>query len=83
MNEIEIEVQIEDVQIEAIVEVTVINSGGGTSTVENSNGSYSQEVDCGDTLVLPDNTFLVYVNGILNSTASAPVLEDTVINIGN
>jgi len=49
--------------------------------VENSDGSYSVSVPSGDTLILPDDTFNIYVNGVLDSTQIVPSLKDSTFNI--
>lgn len=79
---IEVEVYIPTIQIEAIVAATIIG-GGGTSTVENSDQSYQEEINCGDTLVLPDTNYNVRVNGVLNQSFAWPSLKDLTIEIGN
>lgn len=54
---------------------------GGVAIVENSDGSYSDTVDSGDTLVLPDETINVYVNGSLNQSATYIPLSNQTITI--
>lgn len=49
--------------------------------VINSNGSFTQSIPSGDTYILPDTTFNVYVDEILQNTVTAPTLEATEINI--
>jgi hypothetical protein len=56
-------------------------TAGGTATVRNSDSSYSTTVNAGDTLVLPDETINVYVNGVLNQTGTYIPLDTTEINI--
>ena len=51
------------------------------ATVTNSNGSFTQSIPSGDTYILPDTTFNVYVDEILQNTVTAPTLEATEINI--
>jgi hypothetical protein len=53
------------------------------ATVENSNATYSDTVISGGTLVLPDTTFDIYVNGVFNTTFTQPTLDINVINITN
>lgn len=48
---------------------------GGTATVENSNASYSDTVESGETLVIPDTTVNVYIDGELNQTVSLVTLD--------
>ena len=54
---------------------------GGVGIVENSDASYSDTVDSGDTLVLPDETINVYVNGTLNQTDIYIPLSNQTITI--
>jgi hypothetical protein len=51
------------------------------ATVTNSNGSFTQSIPSGDTYILPDTTYNVYVDEILQNTVTAPTLEATEINI--
>jgi hypothetical protein len=51
--------------------------------VENSNASYTDTVVSGGTLVLPDTTFDIYVNGVFNTTFDQPTLDTNTINITN
>lgn len=51
------------------------------ANVQNSDGSYDVDVDCGDSLVLPDTTIEIYVNGVLNTIAVIPSVKDYVIDI--
>jgi hypothetical protein len=54
------------------------------ATVENSNATYSDTVISGGTLVLPDTTFEVYVNGVFNQSVTLPTLDNAnVLNINN
>ena len=53
------------------------------ATVENSNSTYTSSVASGGTLVLPDTTFEIYVNGVLNTTFTQPTLDNNTINITN
>lgn len=70
--------------------VDTIQSGGTysystsvVSTVRNSDNSYDVEVDAGDTLVLPDTTFNVYVNNVLENSVTFATLSNQIINITN
>lgn len=59
-------------------------SGGGSSgnaTVRNADSSYSNTVTCGGTLVLPNTTYDVYVNGAFNQTVTLTTLKTDTINI--
>ena len=51
------------------------------STVENSDASYSESVLAQGSLELPDTTYNIYVNSILNQTFSVPTLKNETINI--
>jgi hypothetical protein len=53
------------------------------ATVTNSNATYTDSVVSGGTLVLPDTTFEVYVNGVFNTTFTQPTLDTNTINITN
>jgi hypothetical protein len=49
--------------------------------VENSDGSFSQSIPSGDTYILPDTTYNVYLNEELVATETAITLADFDINI--
>jgi hypothetical protein len=49
--------------------------------VENSDGSFSQSISSGDTYILPDTTYNVYLNEELVATETAITLADFDINI--
>jgi hypothetical protein len=51
------------------------------ATVTNSDESYFQTVASGDTLILPDTTYNVFVNGVLQNSIEVPTLKDETINI--
>lgn len=55
--------------------------GGGDATVKNSDATYSETVASGDTLILPDTTVNIYVNGELISTETIVTLGTETINI--
>lgn len=55
--------------------------GGGTSTVRNSDNSYSSPVICGGVLTLPNTTYDVYVNGVLNQSVTLVTLKNETLNI--
>jgi hypothetical protein len=64
--------------------ITIENTCNGVcldATVENSTQSYQQTVVSGGTLVLPDTTYEVYVDGVLQATSTVPTLENNTINI--
>jgi hypothetical protein len=50
-------------------------------TVQNSDDSYNEIVDCGDTLILPDTTYNVYLDSVLVATETAVTLANFDINI--
>ena len=58
-----------------------VSNGCADATVENSTQSYIQTVASGGTLVLPDTTYEVYVDGVLQGSSTAPTLENNTINI--
>lgn len=51
------------------------------ATVENSNSTYTSSIASGGTLVLPDTTFQIYVNGVFNTTVTLPYGENNTLNI--
>jgi hypothetical protein len=51
------------------------------ATVVNSDGTFSQSIPSGDTYVLPDTTYNVYLNEELVATETAVTLADFDINI--
>jgi len=53
------------------------------ATVTNSDATYTDTVVSGGTLVLPDTTFDIYVNGVFNTTFDQPTLDTNTINITN
>jgi hypothetical protein len=54
---------------------------GQPATVENSDASYTDTVSCGGTLILPDETYEIYVNSVLVDSFSHPALKTLTINI--
>jgi hypothetical protein len=65
-------------------ETIVIDCTGGIcedATVENSDASYTDTVASGGTLVLPDTTYNIYVNNVLDQTITVPTLKNETINI--
>lgn len=60
-----------------------VTLGGGCAdtTVENSDTTYSSSVASGATLVLPDTTFNVYIDGALNQSSTIVTLGNETINI--
>jgi hypothetical protein len=50
-------------------------------TVENSNATYTDTVVSGGTLVLPDTTYDVYVNGVFNQSVNLITLKNETLNI--
>ena len=57
------------------------SGSGETVLVHNSDDSYSEEVDCGTTLELPDTTVNVYVDSVLEDSATFATLSSQTINI--
>lgn len=55
------------------------NSGGGIATVRNSDSSYTQSG--ASPIILPDTTFNINVNGVLNQTIVSPSMQDETFNI--
>jgi hypothetical protein len=51
--------------------------------IENSSGSYTASLPSADptAFVLPDTTYEVYVDGVLQGSLTAPTLENNTINI--
>lgn len=72
--------QVDDMQ-ELICEVVTDCSDCDPATVKNSDNSFSQTVVCGGTLVLPDETLKVYIDGNLNQSTTKPALKTVNINI--
>lgn len=74
---------------ETIIEVasggTYTCSTGGTcddASVTNSNATYNASVASGATLSLPNTSYSIYVNGVLDQTISLPTLDNSqTINI--
>lgn len=66
------------VEINTTIEATVeINAGAlvcSDATVTNSDATYSQTVASGATLVLPDTTVDIYIDGVLNQSTSIVTL---------
>lgn len=56
-----------------------VDAEGGPSIVTNSDDSYTQEGP--SPLELPDTTYNIYVNGVLDQSFAVPTLKDEVINI--
>lgn len=52
-------------------------------TVKNSDGTYIKYVRCGNTLILADTTYNVYVDGILDQSFTEPSMIDIDIYITN
>lgn len=58
----------------------VPNSGGGSGTVKNSDDSFDEEVETGETLVLEDYTVNSYIGGVLFDTQDVPAMVDITVN---
>lgn len=82
MNEVEIECQIEsgEILIEALIENIEVNNGGGNILIRNSNNTFT-DTATSSPYTLPNTTVNVFVNGVLNQTATIPTLDDVEINI--
>ena len=50
-------------------------------TVNNSDSTYTASVESSGVLVLPDTTYEIYVNGVLDSTVTLPSISNQIINI--
>lgn len=68
-----------DQQIGDIVSAFCTNSGN--ATVQNSDETYSEVIPCGSTLLLPDQTINVYLDGVLQYSFTNPSITDNTINI--
>lgn len=57
--------------------------GGGFARVQNGAiaPTYTETVASGSTLILPQETYNVYVNGSLNTTFTELAMQDLIINI--
>ena len=55
--------------------------GGGSATVKNFDNSYSATVISGGTLILPNTTYNINVNGVLNQTVTLITLKNDTLNI--
>ena len=51
------------------------------ATVENSDATYTETIASGGLLVLPDTTYNVYLDGVLQNTIEVPTLSNQIINI--
>jgi hypothetical protein len=51
------------------------------ATVVNSDGTFNHSIASGDTYILPDTTYNVYVNEVLQNTITVSTLTTTDINI--
>jgi hypothetical protein len=49
--------------------------------VTNSDQTYSETIASGLVLVLPDTTYNVYLDGVLQNTLEVPALSNQIINI--
>lgn len=64
-----------------ILELPTVVTGLPDATVENSDASYADTVESGGTLVLPDTTYNVYVNGVFNQSVNLITLKNETLNI--
>lgn len=76
--EIDLVTSVIDVEVE-LIGVTVGGGSGGSVTVVNSDSSYSQTG--ASPLLLPNEVYNIYVNGVLNQSFSKPALKNETINI--
>jgi len=77
---------IEDENNTVLHTVPVASGGSVTqeivdSNVANSDFSYGASIFAEGTLVLPDETYNIYVDGVLESSTTSPVLKNETINI--
>lgn len=68
--------------------IEIVPSGGsyvclaaGMGFVRNSDNTYSDEVEAGDTLILPDTTYIVNINGVEQFNGALPSVANHTINI--
>jgi hypothetical protein len=80
-NNLNVEVELTSNILDVEVEFPAISIGGGVADVVNSDLSYSDTVNAGDTLILPDEELKVFVNGILNQATIYIPLSNQTINI--
>jgi hypothetical protein len=64
-----------------ILELPTVVTIALPATVENSDASYTDTVASGGTLVLPDTTYDVYVNGVFNQSVNLVTLKNETLNI--
>lgn len=57
------------------------SAGTGNAIVENSDGSFNEEINDGNTFVLDDTTYNVYIGGVLKTSVDLPSMVDHEINI--
>lgn len=58
---------------------TIHPTSGGIGQVRNSDSSYIQ--NGASPIILPDETYNIYVNGVLDQTITSPALKTQTINI--
>ena len=58
-----------------------VNITAPDATVHNTDSSYTANVASGGTLVLPDTTYNIYVNAVLDQSFSVPSISTQTINI--
>lgn len=62
--------------------ISITFANGGIANIENSDGSFTVSFDASTVYILPDTEIKVYLNGVLDSTATFPTLEPiTNVNI--
>jgi hypothetical protein len=74
---------IENSNLTYIAQVTTSPFPIPDTDIENSSGSYTASLPSADPIafVLPDTTYEVYVDGVLQGSSTAPTLENNTINI--
>lgn len=74
---------IENSNLTYIAQVTTSPFPIPDTDIENSSGSYTASLPSADptAFVLPDTTYEVYVDGVLQGSSTAPTLENNTINI--
>ena len=82
------ELQILDGDGNTLYSLTLLSGTTGNqtiqdSTVENSDATYTASVNAEGSLVLPDTTYDIYVNGVFNQSVTVPTLKNETININN
>lgn len=61
--------------------ITSGGSGGPDATVQNSDNTYNVIVPGGNTLVLPDNTYNLSIDGVLDQSSTGPSIKNQNITV--